>query len=275
MSFAADGMTGVGSSPNEMFTQGLISDSAVGQHAQGNTTFGSSMGNLSSQKRLAAAAAAFGMAGQTPKMASGMMPPWKRPPNPGSCMTSSMMNGTGTGVRFPLTMRRPPGMGLRADTPAARLQIHQAQHEQRLLQQQQQQQHQSQQQAGSSSSQVVGPQWGTASRMGSVSATSMTSTSTGSFSQGPPAAFRNSSASRPPRPPAALGAGAVRPGPQFPPALQKWLQRLFAHQTTCGDSSDPDHVKLTHNYLRHWVQQWVKTGELYKKKLGNGSASNP
>eukprot|EP00928_Gymnodinium_smaydae_P033558 TRINITY_DN24006_c1_g3_i2.p1 TRINITY_DN24006_c1_g3~~TRINITY_DN24006_c1_g3_i2.p1 ORF type:complete len:1302 (-),score=233.15 TRINITY_DN24006_c1_g3_i2:201-3971(-) len=62
-------------------------------------------------------------------------------------------------------------------------------------------------------------------------------------------------AARPPGAPA-----ATRP---FPPSLQNWLQRLFASQAT-PMSTDPQLHKITHQYLRHWVQEWVKSGELYK-----------
>eukprot|EP00931_Biecheleriopsis_adriatica_P097193 TRINITY_DN7093_c0_g1_i1.p1 TRINITY_DN7093_c0_g1~~TRINITY_DN7093_c0_g1_i1.p1 ORF type:complete len:1264 (-),score=254.11 TRINITY_DN7093_c0_g1_i1:46-3477(-) len=59
-----------------------------------------------------------------------------------------------------------------------------------------------------------------------------------------------------------LGAGAGGPGPKFPAALQKWLQRLFA---ATGGEADPNLQKQTHIYLRNWVQQWVKTGELWQR----------
>merc|ERR1719379_1330463 len=61
-----------------------------------------------------------------------------------------------------------------------------------------------------------------------------------------------------------MGMGGPRAGPQFPPALQKWLQRLFSDQST--KPGDPNHVdpKTTHTYLRYWVQQWVKSGELWQ-----------
>lgn len=66
----------------------------------------------------------------------------------------------------------------------------------------------------------------------------------------------------------------MRPGPQFPPALQKWLQRLFAHQTQTGES-DPTLQKQTHTYLRHWVQQWVKTGELWQRNWEQAPLPTP
>ncbi|CAE7368154.1 unnamed protein product [Symbiodinium microadriaticum] len=57
--------------------------------------------------------------------------------------------------------------------------------------------------------------------------------------------------------PALGGAG----GPKFPPALQSWLQRLFAQQ----GNSDTNLQKETHAYLRYWVQHWNKTGELWQR----------
>lgn len=134
------------------------------------------------------------------------------------------------GVRFPL-VGRPPGGGMRPTTPAMQLKMMQEQHQQRMQQQQTQAQ--------------SGGQWGQARGPGFTG-------------PGRPKVVPGKA------PPAALSMGSIRPGPQFPPALQKWLQRLFAHQTQSGEN-DPALQKQTHAYLRHWVQQWVKTGELWQR----------
>lgn len=76
-------------------------------------------------------------------------------------------------------------------------------------------------------------------------------------------------------PPAAFGGAPGRPGgPQFPPALQKWLQRLFAHQQQSPENDDKLQ-KATHTYLRHWVQQWVKTGELWQRSWDTAPLPTP
>jgi len=230
-----------------------IADCAMGgglgqNHVQGQTI--RPPNSLAQQVAMSAAHnAAFtsmSMAAQTPKMGQ-HVPPWKRPQGP---LGPGMVNGPGAGLQFPLSMR-PRGMGMRADTPAARLHMQQAQHEQRLMQQ------------GVGSPSMA--QWGQGTQMGHSAAAAFPS-------KGPPAAFRGpqSAVGRGlPRPVGAIGmagagAGPSRPSQQFPPALQSWLQRLFAHQTQSGEN-DRASQQQTHTYLKHWVQQWVKTNELWQK----------
>lgn len=192
----------------------------------------------------------MGMAGPKAKGQASPQPPWKAGGQ--HVMPPGMANGSAGSVRFPLVMRpRPPGMG----NPAARMQMQQAQHEQRLMQQQQA--------SGASSSATQ--QWGLP-RAG-LQPPGMQQTPL----RGKGIAGKGIGV-------AALGgaavAGGARPGPQFPPALQKWLQRLFAHQSQSGES-DPNLQKLTHTYLRHWVQQWVKSGELWQRNWENAPLPTP
>uniref|UniRef100_A0A7S4QUS6 PCI domain-containing protein n=2 Tax=Alexandrium monilatum TaxID=311494 RepID=A0A7S4QUS6_9DINO len=231
------------------------------------------------------------MAAQTPKMGGVHVapPPWKqRPQGPLGQGLANGPCGQGTTVAGgPITVRPPGprGLALRADTPAARLQLQQAQHEQRMLQQQ-----------GAAGTQPVA-QWGT----------QMMQTMPGAFgakgsgaafrgpqgaATGPPAAFRGpqGAATGPPaafRSPQGVVAGQGLPKPAglvspggaggggaagslsnneaferfgAPPSLRRWLQKLF------GSVKDIQALqKPTHSYLRHWVQQWVKTGELWQR----------
>jgi len=177
--------------------------------------------------------------GQTAKSGSiaapKVIPPmskWGSKGGPGFAGQSmGMANG---GLRFGMQIR---GKGL--PTPLQRMQMQQAQHEQRMLHQQQQ---------GSSASGT----WGTSPAMhcgGSMG-------KGGKFQQIRPKAPGMINA----------GGGAQRPpgGAQsFPPALQTWLQKLFSSQTQSGEGQELQ--KMTHIYLRHWVQQWVKTGELWQR----------
>jgi len=145
-------------------------------------------------------------------------------------------NSAGTGLRFPLSMRRPPGLGPDS-TPAARFQMQQSQHELRVMQQN------------------SAAQWGSGSQMGMPGGCKGMGMRPQGMGMRPPAP--------PPAPPGTAGVGAAAT-PKFPAALQSWLQRLFAHQSTSGQS-DPLLQKQTHVYLRNWVQQWVKTGELWQR----------
>lgn len=162
-------------------------------------------------------------------------------------------NPTATGqVSFQLNVPRPPGpagmAGLRGPSPAARSHMQQMQMQK-------------------------ASHWLTAgmTRPGAVPAGSSTlarplsamgmpggQTSPGGV-RGPYGGVRGPGMGNP-----VAASGAQRgPGPQFPPAMRNWLQRLF--QTVQSPDADPDLGQQTHKYCRHWVQVWVKTGEFLKR----------
>lgn len=145
-------------------------------------------------------------------------------------------NGSSLGVRFPLAMQR-PSMQLRGvTTPAARFQLQQAQHEQRLMQQ------------TGTGNQWPGQTYPVQAMAGQVR---------GMRPQviRPPGAAGASTSSASSAPGAAAKAN-------FPPALQQWIQRLFVQpEYLAGDKRSQ-----LQDYLRNWVQHWVKTGEIWHKK---------